>query len=245
MKFPARNRTDLREGRSTTVSWIEGASWAVLVHGRGSSRQALLRLVRETHALGLTSLVLTYRNDAGAPAGPDGLYHLGDTEWLDLEAAVGEALRRGAGRIVLFGDSMGGAIVLQFLDRSSLARAAQAAVLDSPVLDWGPVLALAAEQRRLPPLLTAVAKQIVRLRTGLRWERFDWLQRAGELTVPILLIHGDADTTVPVTTSDALAARRPDLVSYVQVPGAGHAESWIVDRPRCAEALGGFLRALS
>ena len=47
-----------------------------------------------------------------------------------------------------------------------------------------------------------------------------------------------------LTTSDALAARRPDLVTYVRVAGAGHAESWIVDRPRCAEALAGFLGGL-
>jgi alpha-beta hydrolase superfamily lysophospholipase len=219
--------------------------WAVLVHGRGSTRMALLRLVRETHALGLTTLVVTYRNDAGAPASPDGLFHLGDTEWLDLEAAVREAQRRGARRIVAFGDSMGGAIVLQLLQRSNLAGSVRAVVLDCPVLDWDPVLALAAEQRRLPPLLTAVARCIVRLRTGLRWERLDQVRRAVELTLPILLIHGDADAVVPVATSDALAAARPDLVTYVRVPGAGHAESWTVDRPRCAEALAGFLGRLT
>jgi alpha-beta hydrolase superfamily lysophospholipase len=192
----------------------------------------------------MTSLTITYRNDVGAPASPDGLYHLGDTEWLDLEAAVAEAQRRGAKRIVAFGDSMGGAIVLQFLQRSALASTVQATVLDSPVLDWSPVLALAAEQRRLPPLVTSVARQIVRLRLGLRWDRFAQTRRAADLALPVLLIHGDADTTVPVETSDALAAARPDLVTYLRVPGAEHLESWIVDPQSCNGALGSFLAPL-
>ena len=68
--------------------------WAVVVHGRGGTRAGMLRLVPALHDLGITSLVISYRNDAGAP-GPDGLFHLGDTEWLDLEAAVHEALSRG------------------------------------------------------------------------------------------------------------------------------------------------------
>lgn len=223
----------------------DGGLWGVVVHGRGSVRPAMLRLVPELHAAGMTSLVITYRNDDGAPAGPDGLYHLGDTEWLDLEAAISAALGRGARGIVAFGDSMGGAIVLQFLQRSGLAGSVRAAVLDSPVLDWDPVLALAAEQHRLPPLITAVAKQIVRFRTGLRWDRFDQVERAGSLTVPVLLIHGDADTTVPVATSDDFAASRPDLVTYVRVPGAGHVEGWTVDQPGCTAALRSFLRGLA
>jgi alpha-beta hydrolase superfamily lysophospholipase len=228
-------------------AWMVPASdgdsgiWAVVVHGRGGTRAGMLRLVPALHDLGITSLVISYRNDPEAPKGPDGLFHLGDTEWLDLEAAVHEATIRGAKDIVAVGDSMGGAIVMQFLERSPLSASVKAAVLDSPVLDWAPVLALAGEQRRLPPVVLALAKRIVTLRTGLRWERMNQVSRAGDLAVPVLIFHGDADDTVPEPTSAAYASARPDLVTYVRVPGAGHVEGWTSDRDGATKALRAFV----
>jgi alpha-beta hydrolase superfamily lysophospholipase len=215
--------------------------WAVIVHGRGGSRAGMLRLVPVLHDLGLTSLVITYRNDPGAPRAPDGLFHLGDTEWLDLEAAVHEARSRGAGDVIAFGESMGGAIVMQFLERSPVSEIVKGVVLDSPVLDWAPVLALAGRQLKVPPIVPALAKRIVVLRTGLRWERLNQVGRAAELAVPVLIIHGDADETVPATTSAAYAAARPDLVTYLPVPGAGHGEGWTSDRDGYAEAVRTFV----
>jgi alpha-beta hydrolase superfamily lysophospholipase len=216
-------------------------TWAVVVHGRGGTRAGMLRLVPALHDLGVTSLVISYRNDPGAPRAPDGLFHLGDTEWLDLEAAVHEARSRGAGEIIAFGDSMGGAIVMQFLERSPLSGAVKAVVLDSPVLDWAPVLAHAGRQLKLPPLVLSLAKRIVAVRTGLRWERLNQMRRAAELAVPVLIVHGDADETVPAVTSGAYAAARPDLVTYLPVPGAGHVEGWTSDRDGCGEALRTFV----
>ncbi len=201
----------------------------------------MLRLVPVLHDLGVTSLVITYRNDPGAPQGPDGLFHLGDTEWLDLEAAVHEAGSLGARDVIAFGDSMGGAIVMQFLERSPVSGIVKGVVLDSPVLDWAPVLALAGRQLKLPPIVLVLAKRIVALRTGLRWERLNQVSRAAELAVPMLIIHGDADETVPAVTSAAYAAARADLVTYLQVPGAGHVEGWTSDRDGCGEALRTFV----
>jgi alpha-beta hydrolase superfamily lysophospholipase len=215
--------------------------WAVVVHGRGGTRAGMLRLVPALHDLGVTSLVISYRNDPGAPRAPDGLFHLGDTEWLDLEAAVHEARSRGAGEIIAFGDSMGGAIVMQFLERSPLSGAVKAVVLDSPVLDWAPVLAHAGRQLGLPPLVLSLAKRIVAVRTGLRWERLNQMRRVGELSVPVLIVHGDADETVPAVTSGAYAAARPDLVTYLPVHGAGHVEGWTSDRDGYGEALRRFV----
>ena len=92
----------------------------VLVHGRGGPRREALRVLPALHALGLPALVISYRNDPGA-ASHDGRYHLGDTEWLDLEAAMAHAVAAGARRFVLVGWSMGAAIIGALLSRSALA----------------------------------------------------------------------------------------------------------------------------
>ena len=218
-----------------------GGTWVVVVHGRGGTMAGMLRLLPALHALGLTALVISYRNDAGAPASRDRLFHLGDTEWLDLEAAVHEASRRGAAGVVAAGDSMGGAIVLQFLARSPIADRVHAVVLDSPVLDWRPVLDLAAAQHRLAPGVLPMAKRIAAARASLSWDRLDMVSRAAELTVPVLIVHGDADDVVPVATSDAFAAARPDLVTYVRLPGVGHVDGWITRSEACEAALRSFM----
>ena len=51
------------------------------------------------------------------------------------------AVDRGAREVLLMGWSMGGAIVLQLLDRSPLSALVSRVVLDAPVIDWGDVLA--------------------------------------------------------------------------------------------------------
>ena len=99
-----------------------GDRWAILVHGRGARREEALRAIGPLHELGWTALVPNYRNDEGVVAGPDGRYNLGLSEWRDIEAAIDHAARLGAQEIVLVGWSMGGAIVLQFLDRSPLSQ---------------------------------------------------------------------------------------------------------------------------
>jgi fermentation-respiration switch protein FrsA (DUF1100 family) len=44
--------------------------------------------------------------------------------------------------------------------------------------------------------------------------------------VPALVFHGTDDDLVPISTSDALAAEHPDLVTEVRVADAGHVRAW-------------------
>src|SRR5207248_2095284 len=104
-------------------------TWAIMVHGWGSSRRESLRLLPTIAGLGLPALVIALRNDPGAPCDPDGLCRLGGTEWRDLEAAAAHAVARGAEDLLLVGYSMGGAVVCAFLRRSPLAARARAAIL--------------------------------------------------------------------------------------------------------------------
>ena len=60
--------------------------------------------------------------------------------------------------------------------------------------------------------------------------RTDWVRRSDELTHRMLLIHSEDDEFVPVGPSAALAAKRPDLVTYEPWRHARHTKEWNVDR---------------
>ncbi len=223
--------------------FVEGTAdtWVLYVHGRGASRREALRMLPTVNELGFPSLIITYRNDEGAPASPDGFYRFGETEWEDLEAAANYAVQQGAERLILVGYSMGGAIVVNFLLESPLAERVQAVVLEAPMLDFSATIDRESRDRGVPGFLTAVGKRIAGYRFGINWGKLNYLKRADELTVPILLFHGDDDDKTPVETSDALAEARPDIVTYVRVAGGGHVRAWNADATAYEASVRDFL----
>ncbi len=216
-------------------AWLvpgESDTWVIAVHGRGGARREALRVLPALHGLGLTTLVISFRNDGDAPASPDGYDHLGDAEWEDVEAAVRYARAAGARRIVLYGWSMGGAITGAFLDRSPDAPSVAAVVWDAPLVDWRATLRQQARNRRLPPGLTPLATAITSRRIRIDFDRFDLRIRPPAVRPATLLVHSSEDTAVPVSASRALAAAAPELdwpMRYVEVPGMEHTAAWNAD----------------
>ena len=224
--------------------------WAVLVHGRGATREECLRAVPLLHRLGLPILVPSYRNDMEGPSTHGGRYHLGDTEWQDVEATVLHALDSGAREVLLLGWSMGGAIVLQHVSRSWTADRVRALVLDAPVIDWRDVLDHQARINRLPRpvgrlglsmLGHPTARHVVGVDGPVDLRRMDWVTRASELSLPVLLLHSEDDDFVPAGPSRRLAEARPDLVTYVPFQGARHTQEWNVDPDRWEREVARFL----
>ncbi len=228
-------------------AWLvpaDGDTWVVMVHGRGGSRREALRILPALHAQGHPQLVLSYRNDEGAPSSPDGHYHLGDTEWEDVEAGVRYALAHGARRVVLFAWSMGGAITGAFLDRSPDAARVEAVVWDAPLVDWRATLRQQARNRRLPPGLSPLAIAATSRRIGIDFDRFDLRRRPPAVRPPTLLVHSAGDTAVPVTASRALAAAAPALdwpLRYLEVAEVEHTGSWNADPEAYERAVTSFL----
>jgi pimeloyl-ACP methyl ester carboxylesterase len=208
--------------------FIPGArdTWMVFVHGKAAGRGQAMRMLPSLRALELPILIITYRNGPGGPRSSDRVYHLGASEWQDLEAAVRYAQRHGARRVVLYGYSMGGSVVANFLAHSKLAGAVSGVVLDSPVLDWDAVVQVAARRRRVPAFVTTLAEQLVAWRTGFRWSGPEGKVSPDVFRVPVLLFHGSADGTVPIAGSEALAKALGNRVTFLPTEGAGHIQSW-------------------
>jgi uncharacterized protein len=209
-------------------------TWAIVVHGINDDREIGHRLAPALRRAGLTSLVISYRDDLGAPDSPDGMHHMGQTEWRDLEAAVRYALAHGAERIVLVGYSMGGALVTQFMQRSSLAGRVAALVLDAPALNWQEILSFNATRMGFPAIAALPVELAIEARTDVDWDSLDAVQHPEAFQLPILLFHGDDDEVIPIETSEEFAEELPDRVTYYEVPEAGHTQSWNVE-PRLYE----------
>jgi alpha-beta hydrolase superfamily lysophospholipase len=247
--------TDLGEAPAWVFPAPETAAdgrWVIQVHGWGASRQEGLRAVRVFHEAGFTCLLASYRNDGDAPESVDRRYGLGGTEWRDIEAAMEYAVEHGARSIVLMGWSMGGAVVLQTITRSRSRSLGQVTgiVLESPVIDWIDTLEYQGNLLRLPDVMTRAAMRLIESEwsgpiTGqgapIDLRSMDFVARASELHLPMLILHSDDDGFVPSTGSRALAEARSDIVTLVPFDVALHTKLWNYDEAKWTGAISGWL----
>ncbi|WP_327237204.1 hypothetical protein OG349_27905 [Streptomyces sp. NBC_01317] len=219
----------------------ERETWVITTHGLGTTREHPLNLLPFLAGQRFPVLDLAYRGDAGAPRSPDGLGHLGDSEWRDLDAAIRYAVRYGAERVILYGWSTGASMALRAAADSTLTARISGLVLDSPVLDWESTLRALASARRVPAALMPLAVRAAQGSTGLHGNR---LRRAADprnLRVPTLIFHGPGDLLTPWEPARALAAHRPELISLHPVAHAPHGAMWNADPEDYEETLRRFL----
>jgi uncharacterized protein len=229
----------------------DGSTWVIHIHGLGALPSEAEPLFAPLQEAGYPQLSITYRNDQGQPTDPSGYYQYGATEWEDVAGAVDYAVANGATGIVLSGFSTGGAHAMSFLSRQS-QEIVIGMILDAPNVDFGRTVDYAASQRELPlvPIpvpstLSATAKFITSLRIGVNWKLIDYIDGAeNTIRQPVLIHHGTADLRVPLETSQDLQAKNPDLIRLIQVEGAGHVESYDVDRQGYIDSILAFLADL-
>ncbi|MFF8595709.1 alpha/beta hydrolase [Streptomyces sp. NPDC015220] len=219
-------------------------TWVITVHGLGTTRELPMNVMEFLHRRHFPVLDPAYRGDLGAPRSPDGLSHLGQTEWRDLEAAIRYAVLHGAERVVLHGWSTGATMALRAALHSELRDRISGLVLDSPVLDWETTLRALARARHTPGALLPLAVRAAQGRTGLRDDRLAGATDLARLTVPTLIFHGPDDEVAPWRLSRRLAGDRPNLVALHTVRNASHGAMWNADPESYEEALRRFLTPL-
>jgi alpha-beta hydrolase superfamily lysophospholipase len=219
-------------------------TWVITVHGLGATREHPLNVLGFLHRHHLPVLDLAYRGDPGAPRSPDGLGHLGESEWRDLDAAIRHAVRQGAERVVLYGWSTGAAMALHAATSSTLRHLVSGLILDSPVLDREATVRALASARRTPAALLPFAVRAAQAGIGPHGDRLREAADPDGLRVPALILHGPGDTVAPWGPSRALAAARTDLVTLHTVEDAAHAAMWNADPADYEEILRRFLTPL-
>ncbi|MER5893181.1 prolyl oligopeptidase family serine peptidase [Streptomyces sp. NPDC001876] len=219
-------------------------TWVITVHGLGTTREHPLNVTGFLQEQQFPVLDLAYRGDTGAPRSPDGLGHLGESEWRDLDAAIRYAVRYGAERVVVHGWSTGATMALHAAVNSALRDRISGLVLDSPVLDWKVTLRALAVAHGIPTALLPLAVRAAQGQTGLRGAPLLDTSVPTALHAPTLIFHGPDDTLAPWQPSRRLAALRPDLVTLHSVTQAPHAAMWNAGPARYEEALRRFLTPL-
>ena len=226
--------------------------WAIHVHGRGALPEETLRGVAPFAKAGVTSLVISYRNDPGAPEGLGGRYGLGLSESEDVDAALGWARGQGAARVTLVGWSMGGTAVVLAAGEGRNAPLVDGIVLDSPALDWPGILRHQARLAGLPAVLAGlsmlflsqgVVRGAVAGSRGTDLARLDTARLASLVRVPTLIHASAGDTYVPWRGSLRFAQLRPGFVRLRPAPGE-HVKIWNVDPQRWESETADFIARL-
>jgi pimeloyl-ACP methyl ester carboxylesterase len=231
----------------TLPAWFVPGSrdtWVIAVHGLGTTREHAMNVMGFLHRHHVPVLALAYRGDLGAPRPPDGLGHLGETEWRDLDAAIHHAVRSGARQVVLHGWSTGATMALRAAARSELRDRVSGLVLDSPVLHWETTLRALAAARRTPGVLLPLAVRAARGRMGGSVDRAADTGRHDGLRTPTLVVHGPDDRVAPWELSRRLVDSRPDVIALHTVRHAPHGAMWNADPDGYEEALRRFLTPL-
>lgn len=234
-----------------TEAWIVPAAGAeagraIYVHGIAGAREDGYRALSILHEAGWSVLLISYRNDPGAPATADGSYGFGLTEWPDLEAAVANMAPAETDRLLVVAESMGGAILGQFLKQSPLAPRVSGVALDSPALSFAAVIDhLAARgDKPLPGLVAWTARQILPFKSPLPLADAEVAATYAAFPGPMFLAHGSADGIVPIVTSQALAALRPETTTILWTR-ADHLGSYAEDPTAYRTAFSAFLTRLA
>ncbi|KQU74940.1 MULTISPECIES: alpha/beta hydrolase [unclassified Rhizobacter] len=179
-----------------------------LLYLHGTFR-ALYRNLPKIDALrdaGFSVLAVDYRGwGESTPLIPSEATILADAEtaWTELVKHQPDPRLR-----VIFGHSMGGGVAVDLASRKQGGR------------DYGG-LVLESTFTRLPDVAAAFGV----LGTMVSWlanEDFDSVDKIGRIDVPILIMHGSADDTVPVSLGRALRDAAPAGTRWVEFSGGSH-----------------------
>ncbi len=174
-------------------------------HGNAGSLETRIERIRKYMARGLGVFMMTYRGFGGSTGEPSEAANVADAK-----QAYGVLVASGVdpADIIIYGESLGTGVAVQV----AAARKVAGLVLDAP---YTSMVDLAAMHYPYIP--------------G-RWfmtDRYDSRAHIKDVSVPLLILHGDQDDIVPVTMGREIfnMANAPKVMRTFQ--GAGHADHYL------------------
>lgn len=221
--IPTRRRRRLAgwlvPGPDAAPNW-RGHCTIVMLHGWGSNAAHLLPLAEPLARAGFNLLLVDARNHGRSDGDTfSSLPRFAE----DLEQAI-EWLRANhpsrAARIGVVGHSVGAGAVLLAATRH---RAIDAAISLSAFAHPREVTARFLAHTPLPRWTVALVARYVEWLIGYRFDAIAPLNRIARVRCPVLLVHGSADRTVPLSDAARIHRNRADArVRLLEVPGADH-----------------------
>ncbi len=193
----------------------------MLFHGNAGNISHRLDYLRMFHDLGFAALIIDYRGygRSTGKASEEGSYVDADTAWRHATEVLGYP----AARIVLFGESLGGAVATQL----AAARTPGALVLAS---SFTSVPDLGAEIYPWLPI-----RLLARI-------RYDSRERLAAVRSPVLVIHSRQDDIIPFAHGERLFAAARDPKRFLEIAG-GHNEGFVFGHDAWIRQFDEFLHA--
>lgn len=207
-------------------------------HGHGGRKDDMLGIGTSLWRAGYSVMVFDFRGRGDSDPWPQTLI---SREVDDLRAAVAWARARAPGvGIGVIGFSMGAAVALL---AAAEDRTIAAVVADSSFTTGRDVVAHGVRSvLRVPPeILVLAADEVVHRRHGYRFSHARPIDAVGRVAPrPLLIIHGDGDTTVPVEHAHRLYAAAGEPRELWVVPGVEHCGGYFADRPAYCQRVAAF-----
>ncbi len=214
--------TDGEQLHAWFIPHSQARATLLFAHGNAGNISHRLDSIQVFHELGLNVLIFDYRGygqSTGKP-GENGTYRDADAAWAYLTETRGID----PGKIILFGRSLGAAVIADLATRTVPAGV----ILESAFLS-------------VPDMAATIYPWLpVRWLASYRYDNGDKVTR---ITQPLLIIHSRGDEIIPFEQGERLFRRASEPKQFLELRGR-HNDGFYVSRDEYLAALGAFLERI-
>jgi fermentation-respiration switch protein FrsA (DUF1100 family) len=225
------------------IPYPESQKTVIISHGIAYNLDGSIKFLQQFRRRGFNVLIYDHRNH-GSSGGRNTTF--GYYEKYDLKAVVEYAMQKqgGVGRIGIHGESMGGAIALQY---GAIDDRCAFIITDCTFSDLRELLEYRLNyDYHLPrAIFLPLADFFCRILAGMPLSAVSPLRDVSQIQTPILFIHGREDRYVPAKMSQTLyEAKTTGIRQLYLVEGARHAEAYVHDPKEYEDQVAHFLTRL-